>query len=93
MDGIFLATTLPSFHDIVSLATIQRSICIVPVSTLSSVTWPTMGSFTLLHFLTPMNAVIKNSDKNRSRTVAGIHIIDQLTLRAASAYFVDRGLP
>ena len=49
MVGIFLATTLPSFHDIVSLATIQRSICFVPVSTLSSATWPTMGSFTLLH--------------------------------------------
>lgn len=46
-----------------------------------------------VRFLTPMNAIIKNSDKNRSRTVAGIHIIDQPTLRAASAYFVDRGLP
>ncbi len=47
--GIFLATTLPSFHDIVSLATIQRSICNAPVSTLCSATWPTMELFTLLH--------------------------------------------
>ena len=46
-----------------------------------------------VQFLTPMNASIKNSDKNRSRTVAGIHIIDQPTLQAASSYFVARGLP
>jgi len=34
-----------------------------------------------------MNVIIKNPDKNRSRTVAGIHI-DPPTLQAASAYFV-----
>ncbi len=38
-----------------------------------------------------MNAIIKNPDKNCSRTVAGIHI-DQPTLQAASAYFVARRL-
>ena len=37
-------------------------------------------------FLTPMNAVIKNSDKNRARAVAGISMVEQLS-------FVARGLP
>ena len=59
--------------------------------TIDSVIYPIARSS--VRFLTPMNAVIKNSDKNRARTVAGISIVDQLSLQAASDYFIARGLP
>jgi len=35
-------------------------------------------------FYTPINAVIKNSDKNHARTIANIHITDQASLTRAS---------
>lgn len=44
-------------------------------------------------FITPINAVIKNSDRNRARAIAQIEINDQLSLSRASAALVAQGLP
>ena len=43
-------------------------------------------------FLTPINAVIKNSDRNRARTIAHINITDQDSLTRASFVLVAQGL-
>ena len=43
-------------------------------------------------FLTPINAVIKNSDRNRARTIAHINITDQDSLTRASSVLVAQGL-
>ena len=45
-----------------------------------------------VRFHTPINAVIKNSDKNRARTIANIHITDQESLTRASDILVAAGL-
>ena len=43
-------------------------------------------------FDTPINTVLKNSDKNRARTIAGIIIKDQASLTRASDILVSQGL-
>jgi len=43
-------------------------------------------------FYTPINAVLKNSDKNRARTIAGIIIKDQASLTRSSDILVSQGL-
>ena len=45
-----------------------------------------------VRFNTPINAVLKNSDKNRARTIAGIIIKDQASLTRASDILVSQGL-
>jgi hypothetical protein len=45
-----------------------------------------------VRFYTPINAVLKNSDKNRARTIAGIIIKDQASLTRASDILVSQGL-
>jgi hypothetical protein len=45
-----------------------------------------------VRFHTPINAVLKNSDKNRARTIAGIIIKDQASLTRASDILVSQGL-
>ena len=57
----------------------------------SQVLHPIQGSSA--RFLTPINAVIKNSDPNRARTIAHINITDQDSLTRASNVLVAQGLP
>ena len=57
----------------------------------SQVLHPIQGSSA--RFLTPINAVIKNSDRNRARTIAHINITDQDSLTRASNVLVAQGLP
>jgi len=45
-----------------------------------------------VRFYTPINAVIKNSDKNRARTIADINITDQTSLTRASDILLAAGL-
>ena len=45
-----------------------------------------------VRFYTPINAVLKNSDKNRARTIANIIIEDQASLTRASDILVSQGL-
>jgi len=44
-------------------------------------------------FSTPINAVIKNSDRNRALTIAGVGIKDQDTLTRVSSILFSQGLP
>lgn len=46
-----------------------------------------------VRFYIPINVVIKNSDKNRTRTIGNIHIADQASLTKASDLLVAVGLP
>ena len=45
-----------------------------------------------VNFYTPINAVIKNSDKNRARAIADVVITDQASLTRASDILVSQGL-
>jgi len=52
----------------------------------TKVLYPVHSSSVKIH--TPINSVIKNSDKNRARTIANIHITDQASLTRASDILV-----
>ena len=93
MDGTFLATIHPLFLSIRSLETI-------PLSPYTQLMWMQNSTKCVLHpilgssarFLMPINAVIKNSDRNRARTIAHINITDQDSLTRASSALVAQGL-
>lgn len=95
MDGTFPATIQPLFPSTRSLATI-------PLSHYTRLMWLQNLTKCVLHksfilsrsarFLTPINAVIKNSDRNRARTIAHINITDQDSLARASTVLVAQGL-
>ena len=88
MAGIFLVHIPPSSLSIMFLAIVafyaDHVSKEIAKMCATKVFYPVHRSSVRFH--TPINAVIKNSDKNRARAIANIHITDQESLTRASAF-------